>query len=84
MSKDRDIKIPPTTLSRLRSLSAQRAQIEAQQKLILETLLDMLGLKGNFSLDLDTGVVKPAAPVPPVNGHDAAAADVVHEAARAD
>lgn len=48
-------KIPPTTLTKLRNLVAQRDNLDLQVKQIVNTLMDVMEITGKVTIDLDTG-----------------------------
>ena len=61
-------KLPSQTLNKLRGMQAQKAQIDAQMKIIMETFMEVSGLQGNYNLDLDTGELAVAAAPVSMNG----------------
>ena len=61
--------LPKPTLQRVRVLMQQRQALDAQIQEIAKTAIEMLGLSGNYDLDLSTGEVRLSQSQIPVNGH---------------
>ena len=59
-------KIPEKVLGRLRALTVQRQQLDSQIQLVVQTVLEALGLEGEFNVDLTTGEIQDAAKEGPV------------------